>query len=225
MKLFVLSLYLINYVVFNEIDGLILNDNSVKIENYFITSTLITSNFKYDRANRTRRDSFSKNDNCTELRLNLNDKLLKLCLIQDNNIHEDVSKNCTVIIEMENERKIYKIDDINITHAGGYVIGKPYTSSIIGYIEKSRFFGKINIDYKCYYVEKINKFPSLLNKYRLNETTEDAIVYERSIVYDEKEFKNRKFSQYGNEIFYSRNSKYINNDDNNKLKTSVNVKK
>lgn len=198
MKLFVFPIFLFNCWLINKISSLILNENNVKIENYVVLSTLISNSLQHE-TNRTRRNV----DSCMDLKLILNNNLIRLCLIQRKDIYDDISKNCSVIIQMENNVKMYNLEELNITHTIGYVVDKPYSSSIVGYIEKHRFFGKINLEYRCYYVEKINKFPTLLEKYHLNESSEDAVIYERSFLYDEKEFKTRKFSPYEKEIFYN----------------------
>lgn len=173
MKFFVYYFLLFSGFIINEIICLILNENNVKFENYFVLSTLIKN-----YSNRSRRNL----ENCFELSLILNDKLVKLCLIESNHLFDDLAENAVVIVQSEDEEKFYDLKDINITHTTGYVIDKPYSSSVAGYIERRRFFGKINIETKCYYVEKINKFPWLLQKFHLNENAEEAVVFERNLI-------------------------------------------
>lgn len=154
--------------------SLILNDNKMVFKKYILTSTLI-SNYG-SNSSRTKRS----NSACHYLALNINRNLYELCILKNGKLLESIAKNATVIIHQKDVERTLKLCQLKIIFASGYIVNKPYSSSLMGYIENERFFGKIRIDFKCFYVEKVNKFPTLLLKHNLTENTEDAIVFENN---------------------------------------------
>lgn len=170
MKFYVILFIFVTIPTF----GLILNDNNVEFKNYVLTSTLISNN-----ASNSTRIKRSKSA-CHYLALNINKNLYELCILKSGKLLDSMTKNVTVIIHQKDIEKTLKLCQLNIIFASGYIVNKPYSSSLTGYIENERFFGKIRIDFKCFYVEKVNKFPALLLKHNLTENTEDAIVFENN---------------------------------------------
>lgn len=195
LKVFYLLIIYQWIITINEIFCFTLNTNKTYIRNYGIQSTLLKNTTQ--NLNRTKRNI----EDWIELILMIDNKLTKLCLIKDNDLSGSIAENASVFIQKGNENEIFQLTDLNISHIRGYISNKPFTSSVTGYIEKERFFGKINIEHKCYYVERINKFPSLLLKYHLNESTEEAIIYQGNIEYSEKDFQSTQFSVFEKAIF------------------------
>lgn len=172
--------------------ALITNQNYKKIEDYEIVSTLIS--YPKSEVNSTRTKRNILDSNCLKLSLIIKNSVIKLCLIEDNEVFSDIITDTIVTVFKNNKTENFNFNDINITSTVGYVTNKPYSSSVFGYIENHRFYGKINIAYRCYYVERVNKFPEVLQRHHLSDIVEDAIVYERSYQYYEDDFQSYRLS-------------------------------
>lgn len=155
-----------------------IHTTNIIFKNYTFASTYIPS-----LSNNTTRHRRSKD--CITLILNIYDEQYKLC-INIQNLSENnglIYNETTLFVYHEKSNMTININETCIEEAKGYVMDKPFWSSVNGHIEDGKFYGKIQIQSKTFYVEDISKFPSLINKQNHNNKrsmNNNAIIYENN---------------------------------------------
>lgn len=164
-------------IVILFLEVLFLNASNIIFKNYTIASTYIPSLSK----NITK---YKRSNDCITLILNVFDEKYKLCI----NVHDLLEGNELICNETkffvygEKSNRTYNVSEACIQEAKGYVMDKPFSSSVYGHIENGKFYGRIQIKSKTFYVEDISKFPSLVNQQNHKGSLNNALIYENSDV-------------------------------------------
>lgn len=117
---------------------------------------------------------------CTIFDISIKKVDYKMCVIIYNVTEDKLLAGTTVRLtdKYSFSRKVRFYSDINLTFFRGYLLEKPFTSSVSGYIYKNLVTGRIQLDTRMVYIEPLQKFKSLSRRAR--GTSNQAMIYDAS---------------------------------------------
>lgn len=149
--------------------------HSESFEKFSLVNTRV-ENLK--QKHRSRRHASA--DICTILHLPISNVTRNFCVYADFKWNQVVSPDIEVTIHRKSNSRRYLLKDMNITLVYGYDISMPYSSSIEGYLEDDRVYGTLQFEKNIFYLEPLERFPSLQKYYNSKSIKTDpkvAVMY------------------------------------------------
>lgn len=171
-KMYIFVLFTLSFIKLTSSTLIYSPSNPSNFKNYAIISNVL-SDTVYEEESTT--------PDCLFLEIFALKEAVTLCItpydIQDNKLF----RNTTVVLPGEKGRGFngiqYKpLNNFSLVFVRGYVIEKPYTSSLSGFLYGSQFYGKVHIGRRMYFIEPLSKFKLLSRKYE--DVPEKAVLYE-----------------------------------------------